>query len=112
MLAGKLSKDLIVGKIGTTKPGFDLSSERLIMDEVLTNDIIVRMVTAKVPRSLILSKIQMSRSAHDIGAIGLVSLNTAQDPEEVIKAMRQPPPAIADKSSSGLANQATGATSR
>lgn len=118
MVAGKLSKDLIVGKIGTTKPGFDLSSEGLIMlstgkvdpkivssmietgqaavrresagsavkglDEVLTNDIVVRMVTAKVPRSLILSKIQMSRSAYDISATGLVGLNTAKVPEEVI----------------------------
>ena len=126
MVTGKLSKDLIIGKIGSTKSGFDLSSEGIIalstnkvdpkivttmidaaqnsirrgtaapslkgLDEVLTNDIIVRMVTTKVPRQLILTKIQISRSAYDISATGLVALNTAKVPEEVIKAMMAPPP--------------------
>ena len=30
MVAGKLSKDLIIGKINSARPGFDLSSDGLI----------------------------------------------------------------------------------
>ena len=131
MVTGKLSKDLIIGKIGATRPGFDLSSEGIItlctnkvdqkivqvmldagqssvrrgnaaqslsgLDEVLTNDVIVRMVSTKVPKQLILSKIQVSRSAFDISATGLVGLNTNKVPEDVIKAMMLPPPPAATK---------------
>ncbi|MBL0171204.1 MAG: hypothetical protein IPP90_10820 [Gemmatimonadaceae bacterium] len=126
MVAGKLSKDLIVGKINSARPGFDLSSDGLIglvgfkvdqniiklmlqvgdnarrsgsapstltgLDEVLTNEIVVRMLGGKVPKQLVLAKIQMSRSTFDVSASGLVSLNTSKVPEDVIKAMLLPPP--------------------
>ena len=125
MVAGKLSKDLIVGKINAARPGFDLSSEGLIslvgfkvdqsilklmlqvgdnarrsgsapatlsgLDEVLTNEIVVRMLNGKVPKQIVLSKIQMSRSQFDVSASGLVSLNTSKVPDDVIKAMMLPP---------------------
>lgn len=125
MVAGKLSKDLIVGKINSARPGFDLSSDGIIslvgfkvdqniiklmlqvgdnarrsgsapstlagLDEVLTNEIVVRMLSGKVPKQLVMAKIQMSRSAFDVSSSGLVSLNTSKVPEDVIKAMLLPP---------------------
>lgn len=125
MVSGKLSKSLITGKINSSKPGYDLSSDGIIslvgykvdqdiiklmlqvadnsrrsgsapstltgLDEVLTNEIVVRMLGAKVPKQLVLQKIQMSRSAFDVTATGLVSLNTSKVPEDVIKAMMLPP---------------------
>lgn len=127
MVAGKLSKDLIVGKINAARPGFDLSSDGIIslvgfkvdqsiiklmlqvadnarrsgsapqaligLDEVLTNEIVVRMLTGKVPKQLVLAKIQMSKSAFDVTSSGLVSLTTSKVPEDVIKAMVLPPAA-------------------
>ncbi len=127
MVAGRLSRDLIINKINAARPGFDISSDGIIylcsnkvdqkivalmlqvaegarkrgnppsalvgLDEVLSNESVVHMVTAKVPKQLILAKVQMSRSAFDVSASGLVSLNTSKVPEEVIKAMMLPPPA-------------------
>lgn len=126
MVAGKLSKDLIVGKINSARPGFDLSSDGIIslvsfkvdqniiklmlqvsdnarrsgsalstlvgLDEVLSNEIVVRMLSGKVPKQIVLAKIQMSRSAFDVSSSGLVSLTTSKVPEDVIKAMMLPPP--------------------
>ena len=125
MVSGKLSKDLIVGKINSARPGFDLSSDGLIalvgfkvdqsivklmlqvadnarrsgtapatlvgLDEVLTNEIVVRMLTSKVPKQVILAKIQISRSTFDVSASGLVSLKASKVPDDVIKAMMLPP---------------------
>lgn len=125
MVAGKLSKNLITGKINSARPGFDLSSDGIIslvgfkvdqdiiklmlqvgdnarrsgtapstlvgLDEVLNNEIVVRMLGAKVPKQIVLAKIQVSRSAFDVTATGLVSLNTSKVPEDVIKAMMLPP---------------------
>jgi hypothetical protein len=125
MVNGKLSKDLIIGKINSARPGFDLSSEGLIaltgfkvdqsimklmlqvadnarrsgtapssltgLNEVLTNEIVVRMLNSKVPKQIILAKIQMSRTAFDVSSTGLVSLNTSKVPDDVIKAMMVPP---------------------
>lgn len=125
MVAGKLSKDLIVGKINSARPGFDLSSDGLIalvgfkvdqsivklmlqvadnarrsgtapatlvgLDEVLTNEIVVRMLASKVPKQVALAKIQISRSTFDVSATGLVSLKTSKVPDDVIKAMMLPP---------------------
>ena len=61
------------------------------LDEVLNNESVVRMLGAKVPKQIVLAKIQMSRSAFDVTATGLVSLNTSKVPEDVIKAMMLPP---------------------
>ena len=49
------------------------------------------MLGAKVPKELVLAKIQVSRSQFDVTATGLVSLNTSKVPEDVIKAMMLPP---------------------
>ncbi len=125
MVSGKLSKDLIVGKINSARPGFDLSSDGIIalngfkvdqsiiklmlqvgdnarrsgnapatligLDEVLTNEIVVRMLTGKVPKQIVLAKIQVSKSAFDVSSAGMVSLKTSKVPDDVIKAMMLPP---------------------
>jgi hypothetical protein len=125
MVAGKLSKDLIVGKINSARPGFDLSADGIMslvgykvdqniiklmlqvadnarrsgtapatltgFDEVLTNEVVVRMVGAKVPKQIVLQKIQLTPSAFDVTASGMVSLNTSKVPEDIIKAMMLPP---------------------
>ncbi len=133
MVAGKLSKDLILGKINSARPGFDLSAigiaslitakvdqnivkQMLIvadnsrrsgtapstltgLDEILTNEIVVKMFVDKVPKPLVLQKIQMSRSSFDVSAGGLVSLSTAKVPEDVIKAMMIPSSAPVSRTS-------------
>ena len=125
MLNAKLSKDLILGKINSARPGFDLSSTGITslislkvdpgivkqmlqvadnarrsgtapstlvgLDEVLTNEIIVKMLGDKVPKPLVLQKMQMSRTAFDVSAGGMVSLKTSKVPDDVIKAMLLPP---------------------
>ncbi|MEP6832059.1 MAG: hypothetical protein ABJB74_01645 [Gemmatimonas sp.] len=124
MVTGKLSKDLIVGKITAAVPGFDLSSEGLVLlntnkvdanivkamfdaaesakrrgvansvtgfDEVLTNEIMIRMVSAKVSKDLIMRKMQMSRSQFDVSSAGMVNLNQNKVPQDIIKAMMLPP---------------------
>ena len=125
MLNAKLSKDLILGKINSARPGFDLSSTGIMslisfkvdqgiikqmlqvadnarrsgtapstlvgLDEVLTNEIVVKMLGDKVPKPLVLQKMQMSRTAFDVSAGGMVSLKTSKVPDDVIKAMLLPP---------------------
>jgi hypothetical protein len=125
MVTGKLGKDLIIGKITAAVPGFDLSSEGLVLlnvnkvdgnivkamfdaaesarrrgtassvtgiDEVLNNEIIIRMVTAKVSKDLIIKKMGASPSQFDVSSAGLVNLNTNKVPSDVIKMMMLPPP--------------------
>ena len=125
MVTAKLSKDLILGKINSARPGFDLSSVGIAslisskvdqgivkqmlqvadnarrsgsapstlvgLDEVLTNEIIVKMLVDKVPKPLVLQKMQMSRSAFDVSAGGMVSLKNSKVPDDVIQAMLLPP---------------------
>ena len=124
MVTGKLSKDLIIGKINAAVPGFDLSSEGLVqlsaskvdgnivkamfdaaesakrrgvstsvtgIDEVVSNDIVIRMVTAKISKDLIIRKLQVSRLQFDVSAAGMVNLNTNKVPQDIIKAMMLPP---------------------
>ncbi|MBL0939373.1 MAG: hypothetical protein IBJ03_10775 [Gemmatimonadaceae bacterium] len=125
MVVGKLSKDIIVGKINSSRPGFDLSSTGLIslldnkvdqniikemikvataarengaataslegMNESLNNDAVIQMVNKKVPKSLILAKMEMAPPAFDVSAAGLVNLKTAKIPDDIIKAMISPP---------------------
>ena len=61
------------------------------IDEVLTNDIVIRMVTAKISKDLIMRKLQVSRSQFDVTAAGMVNLNTNKVPQDIIKAMMLPP---------------------
>ena len=55
--------------------------------EVLTNESVIQMVTAKIPRDVILEKIQGTRTNFDVTTSGLVSLNTNKVPKDIIKAM-------------------------
>jgi len=129
MVTGKLSRNLILTKITTARPGYDLSSNGLVyltsnkidetviramigaaqsaiqggsapaslagVDEVLTNDAVVRMTMGKVSKKLIVSKILSSPTAFDVSAMGLVRLNEAKVPQDIIKTMLMPPVAVA-----------------
>jgi hypothetical protein len=55
--------------------------------DVLTNQSVVAMVTGRVPKQVILGKIQNTRVNFDVSAEGLVSLNQNKVPQDVIKAM-------------------------
>jgi hypothetical protein len=115
MVAGKLSKDLILAKIRTTTAAFDLSAGGLVklhenkvsediikvmlavMDttkgaapEVLTNQSVIQMVEGKLPKALILIRIKTAKNTFDLTAAGLVKLNQAKVPEDIIKVMMQP----------------------
>lgn len=57
--------------------------------EVLTNESVVQMVVGKVPKDVILTKIQSTSTAFDITANGLVSLHQRKVPANMIKAMVQ-----------------------
>jgi hypothetical protein len=55
--------------------------------EVLTNESIVQMVTGRVPKDLIVTKIRTTKSTFDVSAAGLISLNTSKIPSDIIKMM-------------------------
>jgi hypothetical protein len=55
--------------------------------EVLSNDSVVQMVVAKVPKDLILTKIQSTSTAFDITANSLVALYQRKVSTDLIKAM-------------------------
>lgn len=67
--------------------------------EVLTNDALVQMVTGKVAKALILTKIQSSPNTFDVTTEGLTSLSRSKVPADVIKAamLRAKKPADAGK---------------
>ncbi|MGH7524478.1 MAG: hypothetical protein ACREK8_09240 [Gemmatimonadales bacterium] len=55
--------------------------------EVLTNESVISMVTAKVPKSLIVTKVQNTKSTFDITPSGLLQLNNGKVSGDVIKMM-------------------------
>jgi hypothetical protein len=55
--------------------------------KVLTNQSVIDMVQQKLPAEVIVTKIQTSRSNFDVSTAGLVALNKAGVPPEVVKAM-------------------------
>jgi hypothetical protein len=67
------------------------SQERIV--ETLTNESIVSMLTGKVPKSLVISKIQSTGSAFDVTAPGIVALYYSKVPTDVIRYMMQAVPA-------------------
>ncbi len=121
MVTGKLSKDLILAKIQGTKNSFDVTADGLIAlttarvpveiqramlkavmtpkpgethaasSEVLTNDIVVRMVQGRVSQDLILTKVSGTKNTFDLTANGLVALNQSKVPKAVIQAMMSAP---------------------
>ena len=121
MIAGKVSKDLILAKIRGTKSGFDVTAGGLVRlhqskvpqdviiammaasadtklavpskdpPEILTNNEVVQMVMGSLPRPLIIEKIRVSKARFDVTSEGLVSLQTSKVPDEVVKAMMAAP---------------------
>src|SRR5262249_41214357 len=63
--------------------------------ETVTNQTIIDMVAAKLPADLIITKIQTSPTVFDLSIEGLIALNRAGVPSEVIKAMMQKRPEVA-----------------
>jgi len=55
--------------------------------EVLTNESVISMVTAKVPKSLIVTKVQNTKSDFDITPSGLLQLNNGKVADDVIRMM-------------------------
>jgi hypothetical protein len=55
--------------------------------EVLTNESVVQMITGKVPKDLIVTKIRTTKSTFDVTAAGLISLNTSKVPSDIMKMM-------------------------
>ncbi len=93
--AAKVDQTTIKAMINVANEGMrrKTAPEALVgMDEVLNNDKIVRMVTSKVPKGVITMKMEMSRSAYDVSATGLVNLNASKVPQDLIKMMMLPPP--------------------
>ena len=116
MTSAKLSKDLLIAKINTTRNSFDVTVHGLIAlqqgrvnqdvmrsmltlaadpklgtpsrkAEVLDNQSVVTLITGKVPKAVILSKIQSTKANFDVSSSGLVSLTQAKVPQDVIRAM-------------------------
>jgi len=57
--------------------------------EVVTNQTVVDMVSAKLPTDVIIAKIQTSKTNFDLSTDALVKLNQSAVPSEVVKAMLQ-----------------------
>jgi hypothetical protein len=121
MITGKVSKDLILTKIRTTKVGFDVTVAGLVRlhqskvpqdvikammtaasdpkmsvtgdapPEILANSDVISMVAAQLPRAIILEKIRATKSKYDVTSEGLVSLNSNKVPADVVKAMMAAP---------------------
>ena len=110
MVTAKLPKDVIQAKIQSSKADFDLTVDGLSAlqtnkvpsdivksmmtsapkksgNEVLTNESVIKMVTARIPKDIIFAKIQSTRTNFDVTSSGLMSLNTNKVPNDVIKVM-------------------------
>jgi len=57
--------------------------------EVLTNESITQMITGKVPKDLIVTKIRTTKANFDVTPSGLVALNANKVPGDIIKLMLQ-----------------------
>jgi hypothetical protein len=77
---------LVVACVVWFPPG-RVAAQAQASGEVLTNDAIVQMITAKVGKGLILAKIQSTRNTFDTTANGLVTLYASRVPNDVIGAM-------------------------
>ncbi len=121
MTAAKLNRDLLLGKVNTTRNTYDVTVQGLIglhsnkvhqdvikamigvaddpklgarpsgKPEVLDNQSVIAMVSAKLPKAVTLAKIQNTRAAFDTTSTGLVQLTQAKVPSDVIKAMMAKP---------------------
>ena len=82
----KVSQDVMTAMINS---GLDakLGRAKTNAAEVLSNQSIVALVSANVPKAIILSKIQNNKVEFDVSSGGMVSLNQNKVPQDVIKAM-------------------------
>jgi len=117
MTAANVEKDLLLSKLTTTRNAFDVSVGGLVTlnqarvsqdvmkamitaaansklgrppaatPEVLDNQSVITMITGKVPKAVILMKIQNTKGQYDLSSEGLVSLTQAKVPSDVIQVM-------------------------
>ncbi len=122
MITAKVSKDIILTKIRTTKTNFDVTASGLVRlqqakvaadymrammtaagdtklavpvpgpAEVLTNAEVVQMITGQVPRPVIIEKIRATKAKYDLTSEGVVTLTANKVPQDVVKAMMAVPP--------------------
>lgn len=70
----------------------DAPSSLVGLDETMTNDAVIRLVTAKVQKQIILTKIQIGKPSFDVSTTGLVTLSQNKVPQDIIKVMMSPAP--------------------
>lgn len=117
MAAANVAKDLLLAKINTTRNTFDVTVDGLVSlyqgkvhqdviksmisaaanpklgppapktPETLDNEAVIKMIVAKLPKVIVLSKIQGTKANYDVTAAGLVSLTQAKVPSDIIQAM-------------------------
>lgn len=117
MSAANVNKDLLLAKINTTRNTFDVTVDGLVSlvqgkvnqdviksmisavanpklgppppktPEVLANDAVIKMVVSKMPKAVIVAKIQGTKANYDVTSTGLVSLTQAKVPNDIIQAM-------------------------
>lgn len=117
MVAGKLGKDLILSKISSTRNEFDVSVSGIVdlhqnkvsrdiirqmisastdaalgrpdanSGEVMSNQGVVSMVGARVPKDLVLAKIANTANEFDVSVSGLVNLHQSKVSTDVMNAM-------------------------
>ena len=117
MTAANVDRDLVLLKLTTTKNTFDVTVSGLVTlyqgrvnqdvmkammaaaanpklgppppskPEVLDNQAVITMVTAKLPRPVIIAKIQATKAKFDTTSSGLVSLTQAKVPSDIVQAM-------------------------
>ena len=117
MATSHVDRDLLLSKINTMPNAFDVTREGLVnlyqsrvneevikamilmasnaklgappskTPEVLDNEQVILMVTSKLPRQVVIAKIQSTEAAFDVSSSGLVGLSQAKVPKDVIQAM-------------------------
>ena len=125
MVTAKVSQDLVLTKISTSKCQFDLTpaslielktarvSEKLVkaMFEAappktsLTNEDIVKLHEAEVSRTIILEAIKKMPGKYDVSVDGLVKLSNAKVPDALVKEMVKAPVAGNNLSGSVKGNE-------
>lgn len=60
-------------------------------EQALTNQSVIDMVVGKLPKDLILQKLRSSAAVYDVSPAGLVKLNEAKVPKDIIKLMLSAP---------------------
>jgi hypothetical protein len=78
--------------------------------EILTNKAVIDMVVGKLPKDLIMLKVKGSKAAYDVSSSGLVALNAAKVPKEIIKVMMEFPTGLVARSAPEPAVEETPAT--